>query len=152
MTDPIIVEFEVRASPQHAFDTWTRRASWWWPRSHTVTRQPDAAIVFEPFSGGRIYEQAADGAQHTWGEVRLWQPPGRIEYLWHLFFDPSEATEITVTFTESQGGSTVRLVQTGFEKLADDVGPERRRRTSHAWLELTSRYRDLADSTPGSGD
>jgi hypothetical protein len=71
----------------------------------------------------------------------VWEPPDRVGYLWHLFFERSEATEITVTFTGTETGSRIRLEQTGFEKLDRDVGPERRRRTNQAWLEVTSYYR-----------
>jgi len=141
--EPIVVEFEVGASPEHAFDVWTSKPSLWWPRSHTVSQDPELAVVFEPFPGGRIYERAGDGSEHEWGEVVVWEPPFRVDYLWHLFFDRSEATEITVTFAQTEAGSRVRLVQTGFERLADDVGPERRRRTSHAWGEVTGYYRDF---------
>jgi len=140
--EPIVVEFEVRASPQHAFDVWTTMPSLWWPRSHTVSQDPDLTVVFEPYPGGRIYEMTSDGSEHEWGEVLVWEPPLRLDYLWHLFFDRSEATEIMVTFVETGEGSRVRLVQTGFERLGDDVGPERRRRTSLAWAEVTGHYRD----------
>jgi hypothetical protein len=140
--EPIVVEFEVRASPKHAFEVWTSRPSLWWPRSHTVSQDPDLEVVFEPFPGGRIYERASDGNEQEWGEILVWEPPNRLHYLWHLFFDRSEATEITVTFTGIEDGSRVRLVQTGFERLGAEVGFERRRRTSHAWHELTSRYRE----------
>ena len=140
--EPIVVEFDVRATPEHAFDVWTSKPSIWWPRSHTVTQDQDLTVVFEPFPGGRIYERGSDGAEHDWGEVLRWEPPVRVGYLWHLFFDRSEATEITVTFTALEEGSRVRLEQTGFEKLGDVVGPERRRRTSHAWLEVTGFYRE----------
>lgn len=140
--EPIVVEFDVRATPQHAFDVWTARPSLWWPRSHTLTQDPDLAVVFEPFPGGRIYERGSDGAEHEWGEVLVWNPPVRVDYLWHLFFDRSEATEITVTFTEIEDGSRVRLEQTGFEKLCDEIGAERRRRTNHAWLEVTGYFRE----------
>ena len=143
--DPIIVEFDVKASPGHAFEVWTEKPSMWWPRSHTVTRDPGLTIVFEPFQGGRIYERGSDGAEHEWGEVLIWDPPARVTYLWHLFFDRSEATEITVTFTEVESGARVRLIQSGFEKLGDDVGTERRRRTNHAWLELTELYRQAVE-------
>ena len=139
--EPIVVEFDVRATPEHAFDVWTSRPSLWWPRSHTVSQDPELTVVFEPFPGGRIYERGSDGAEHEWGEVILWEPPARLNYLWHLFFDRSEATEITVTFTAKEQGSRVRLVQTGFEKLGEAVGPERRNRTNHAWLEVTGHYR-----------
>lgn len=86
--------------------------------------------------------------RHEWGEVLAWEPPLRVDYLWHLFFDRSEATEITVTFTEIEDGSRVRLVQTGFEKLGDEIGQERRRRTSTAWVEVTGHYREHS-SAPG---
>lgn len=142
MIDPIVVEFDVKAPPSHAFDVWTSKPSMWWPRSHTVTRDPHLSVVFEPFEGGRIYERGSDGAEHEWGEILIWDPPVRIGYLWHLFFDRSQATEITVTFTEIETGSRVRLVQDGFEKFGDQVGTERRRRTNHAWLELTEHYRE----------
>jgi hypothetical protein len=139
--EPIVVEFDVMTSPQHAFDVWTSKPSMWWPRSHTLTQDPDLTVVFEGFAGGRIYERGSDGAEHEWGEILVWEPPLRVDYLWHLFFERSEATEISVTFTEIDNGSRVRLVQTGFEKLGDEVGTERRRRTNHAWLEVTGFYR-----------
>jgi hypothetical protein len=142
MMEPIILEFEVNASPQHAFEVWTERPSLWWPRSHTVTGDPDLMVVFEPFEGGRIYERGSDGSEHEWGEILVWDPPGRVDYLWHLFFDRSEATEISVTFTETGKGSRVRLEQTGFERLGEPVGPERRNRTAGAWHELTGLYRN----------
>ena len=147
MIDPIVVEFDIRASPGHAFRVWTENPSMWWPRSHTVTRDPGLTVVFEPFQGGRIYERGSDGAEHEWGEVVMWEPPIRIGYLWHLFFDRSEATDITVTFTEIESGARVRLIQSGFEKLSNDVAAERRRRTSDAWLELTELYREAIQPT-----
>lgn len=140
--EPIVVEFDVRASPQHAFEVWTSKTSMWWPRSHTISGEQNLDVVFERFAGGRIYERGSDGTEHEWGEVLVWEPPTRVDYLWHLFFDRSEATEITVTFTAIEDGSKVRLVQTGFEKLGVEVGSERRRRTSNAWLEVTGHYRD----------
>jgi len=144
--DPIIVEFDVRATPGHAFEVWTEKPSMWWPRSHTVTRDPALTVVFEPFQGGRIYERGSDGAEHEWGEILIWEPPIRIGYLWHLFFDRSEATEIMVTFTEIESGARVRLIHSGFEKLGSDVAGERRGRTSEAWLELTAMYRRALDT------
>jgi hypothetical protein len=143
LIEPVVVEFEVEATPEHAFDVWTSKPAMWWPRTHTVSRDPDLSVVFEPFAGGRIYERGSDGMEHEWGEVVIWDPPTRVEYLWHLFFDRSEATEIAVTFIPlGETRSQVRLVQTGFERLSERVGPERRRRTSHAWLELTGHYRE----------
>jgi len=40
--------------------------------------------VLQAGVGGRIYERAADGTEHEWGEVTVWQPPERLAYLWYL--------------------------------------------------------------------
>jgi uncharacterized protein YndB with AHSA1/START domain len=136
--EPLVVEFEVEVPPAQAFDTWTRRCSTWWPASHTICREP-AAITFEPGSGGRILERASDGAEHQWGTILDWEPPVRLRYLWHLFFDPSEATEVEVTFTAREAGTAVRLEQRGWERLGD-AGPPRRDRTRQAWATITARF------------
>lgn len=136
--EPLVVEFEVAVAPAQAFDAWTRRCATWWPASHTICREP-AAITFEPRSGGRIVERAPDGAEHEWGTVLDWDPPGRLRYLWHLFFDPSEATEVEITFAARDAGTAVRLEQRGWERLAG-AGPPRRDRTRQAWAAITARF------------
>lgn len=138
MTGPLVVEFEVRASPEHAFDTWTARCGLWWPPSHTISGDP-AAITFEPRPGGRIFERAADGAEHEWGEVLEWAPPTRLRYLWHLFFDRSEATEVMITFTGRDDHTVVRIEQRGWEHLGE-AGPPRRTRTAQAWAGITELF------------
>jgi hypothetical protein len=68
-----------------------------------------------------------------------WEPPTRLRYLWHLFFTPSEATEVELTFTAAGAGTAVRLEQRGWAKLGE-AGPPRRRRTGQVWGELTTVY------------
>jgi uncharacterized protein YndB with AHSA1/START domain len=139
MTDePLVVEFEVAVGPAEAFDVWTRRCGLWWPPSHTVSGDP-AAIVFEAGPQGRIVERGPDGAEHDWGRILDWEPPTRLRYLWHLFFTPSEATEVELTFTAVGAGTAVRLEQRGWETLGE-AGPPRRRRTGAVWGELTAVY------------
>jgi len=129
--EPLIVAFELEVPPAHAFETWTARCASWWPRSHTVSGDP-TAITFEPRAGGAIVEHARDGRAHRWGEILDWEPPARLRYRWHLFFDPSEATEIEVTFSQTDSGTAVRLEQRGFERLGG-AGEKRRDRTTQAW-------------------
>jgi uncharacterized protein YndB with AHSA1/START domain len=146
--DPLVVEFEVGVAPAQAFDVWTRRCATWWPSSHTVSGDP-SAITFEPRSGGRIVEHAAGGGEHDWGKVLDWEPPTRLRYLWHLFFDPREATEIEVTFTPMQGRTAVRLEQRGWERLGD-AGPSRRTRTQQVWTALSASFTRACDASPQS--
>lgn len=67
--EPIVVEFEVSCTPAHAFRVWTHDGPSWWPPSHSVSTDPDLAVVFEPRPGGRIFERTPDGTEHDWGEV-----------------------------------------------------------------------------------
>jgi len=138
MTEPLVVEFEVRGPIAHAFGMWTARCSLWWPRSHTISGNP-AAIVFEPHPGGRVFERGHDGAEHTWGQVLDWDPPRRLKYRWHLFFDAAQATDVEVTFTESGGMTAVRLNQSGWDRLGA-AGPPRRTRTGQAWASISGLY------------
>jgi uncharacterized protein YndB with AHSA1/START domain len=110
--DPLVIEFDVGVPPARAFEAWTQQCATWWPTPHTISGDP-AAITFEPRSGGRIFERGADGGEHEWGTILEWQPPTRLRYLWHLFFDPSEATEVEITFTPRGPDTAVRLEQRG---------------------------------------
>ncbi len=91
MPEPIRMSFEVRCSRAHAFDTWTAQISTWWPRSHTVSSDPDATVVLEQRSGGRIFERTPGGTEHDWGEVTAFDPPRSLSYLWHIRRDRNVA-------------------------------------------------------------
>jgi uncharacterized protein YndB with AHSA1/START domain len=139
--DPLVVEFEVGVPPAEAFEVWTRRCATWWPPRHTVSGDP-AAITFEAQAGGRILEHGPDGAEHDWGRILDWEPPTRLRYLWHLFFDPREATEVEVTFNAVPVGTVVRLEQRGWDRLEKSTPPTppRRERTGQVWGGLTAAY------------
>jgi len=91
--EPLRIEFDVECSPDHAFETWTRKATSWWPPEHTGSHERGARIVFEPRVRGRIFERTPDGEEIEWGEIVEWDPPRRLRYLWHIATDPQHATE-----------------------------------------------------------
>ncbi len=138
--EPLVVEFTVATSTARAFDLWANRTALWWPRGHTMSGEDDVEIVFEARPGGRIFERTSAGVEHDWGEILAWDPPGRLSYLWHVFFDRSEATTVVVDFvTVGPTETAVTITQTGFEALGP-AGAERRQRTGNAWAALTGRY------------
>lgn len=139
--EPIIVEFDVDCAPDHAFETWTSRTSLWWPKSHTISADLSPSIVFEPSIGGRIFERDAAGVEHEWGQVTEWDPPERVDFLWHIFFAADQATRVSVTFAPTASGTHIRLYQDGFDALPVDVGRLRRDRTEGAWDEVIGCYR-----------
>ena len=102
MIEPIRVTVEVACNPEHAFRTWTTRASAWWPPEHTATHERDAEIVFEPRVGGRIFERTTAGQEIEWGQVTEWDPPRRLRYQWHIAADPADATYVEIVFREEK--------------------------------------------------
>jgi uncharacterized protein YndB with AHSA1/START domain len=118
MIEPLRFSFVVACPPDHAFSVWTSKTSRWWPRSHTVTAEPDLQIVFQPRVGGRIFERTAAGAEAEWGEITAWEPPRRVSYAWHIRADRADATDVAITFTE-QGDATTKvdIEHRGWERL-----------------------------------
>jgi activator of Hsp90 ATPase-like protein len=118
LIEPIRISFTIEGSAEHAFDTWTRKATSWWPPAHTASHEPGAQIVFEPHPGGRIFERTAGGHEIEWGQVVEWDRPRRLRYLWHIATDPSNATDVEIAFHDLPGESTrVEIEHGGWERL-----------------------------------
>lgn len=140
MIEPIRLSFEVDCPVEHAFDVWATRIDQWWPRDHTVSTEEDLTVVLEARHGGRIFERRANGVEHDWGEVTLWEPPTRLGYTWHLNRDRSDATEVEIRFVPSGGASTrVEIEHRGWERLGAD-GQRSRDRNGRGWSTLLPHY------------
>lgn len=125
---PLEIAFRVDCTPQRAFALWTAKTSLWWPKSHTVSGEPDLDVVIEPHVGGRIYERTPSGDEHDWGRVRDWDPPGAFGYAWHLRQDPASATDVRITFTpNATGGTDITIVH------RDWASPDQRERNERGW-------------------
>jgi uncharacterized protein YndB with AHSA1/START domain len=118
MIEPLLISFELASSPEHAFDTWTRKIGSWWPREHTASVDPGATIVLEPLLGGRLFERTAAGVEYDWGRIVEWEPPERLGYTWHIRRDARDATDVSITFTGLDSGRTrVDIVHSGWDRL-----------------------------------
>jgi uncharacterized protein YndB with AHSA1/START domain len=121
MIEPLRMSFVVACEPDHAFTTWTRKASSWWPVEHTVSHEAGAEIVFEPHAGGRIFERVVDGREIEWGKILDWDPPHRLRYLWNIATDPDHATDVEIVFHELANSSTrVEIEHSGWERLGEN--------------------------------
>jgi len=137
--DPLVVEFSVACSADHAFAVWADKTSMWWPHDHSVSGDPDLTVTFEPRAGGRIFERTSQGTEHDWGEVLVWEPPAKLVYLWHIGRDRGAATEVEVNFSEEGPGTTISILHRGWERLGDE-GPDLRNRNRQGWSGLVPHY------------
>lgn len=127
-------EVVVPVDPETAFRLYVTRPG----RRHPVAglSGSPAEIVYEPFVGGRWFERAADGTEHDWGRVLVWDPPRTLTLAWMVGAedgrawafdpDPARASRAQVTFEPVPGGTRVRVAHTGFERHG--AGGERIRR------------------------
>lgn len=144
MIEPIRLEFDVACPADHAFRTWTEDIDRWWPADHTVAGTDELQVVLECRIGGRIFERAAGGAEHEWGEVTVWEPPTRFGYLWHLRRDRADATDVEIRFVDRGDGTTrVEIVHSGWERLGAEGGTWRDR-NGGGWATLLPHFIEAA--------
>jgi uncharacterized protein YndB with AHSA1/START domain len=147
MIEPFRRTFEVAAPQDHAFDTYTRDIDRWWPASHTHTGRSDLRIVFEGRAGGRIFERTPEGEEHDWGRVRVWEPPARLVYSWHLRRDPAEWTEVEIVFRPISDETTrVEIEHRGWERLGAR-GQDERDEHGSGWGTLLPHYQSAVEAT-----
>ena len=140
MIEPLRLSFDVDAPADHAFAVWTEWIGRWWPGDHTHTGLSDLEIVLEGRVGGRIFERTVDGREWDWGRIRVWEPPSRFVYSWHLKRTPEEATEVEIRFVPLSPGETrVEIEHRGWERLGSE-GQTWRDRNRGGWETLLPHY------------
>jgi uncharacterized protein YndB with AHSA1/START domain len=96
----------VRCPVERAFALFTAHVDSWWPKSHSRSGDPATHVYIEPRAGGRIYERATAGAEHTWGEVVIWDPPRHLAYHWYLGSSAERPSRVDARFTDLGDGRT----------------------------------------------
>lgn len=140
----IVVPWPVEA----AFERFTARMGEWWPLStHSVGLDRARACAIEPRVGGRLYETLEDGAEHVWGTVTEWDPPGRLGFTWHPGRDASTGQTVEIDFRPEAGGTRLDLVHSGWERLGEEAEATRAG-YSPGWDFVLGLYAGAADSTP----
>ncbi len=109
---PVRKSIRVNASPEHAFDVFTRSMARWWPAPHTILKSPLKHMVLEPHLDGRWYQVGEDGSQCELGRVLAWEPPGRVLLSWQINsdwqYDPGLVTEVEFKFV-AEGDRATRV-------------------------------------------
>ena len=147
-------EIVVDASPEVAFDAFTRRFGDFKPPEHNLMASPIARTEFEPRVGGHIVDVADDGSECRWARILVYEPPTRVVFSWDISpqwsieTDPASTSEVEVRFV-SEGDHQTRLEVEhrnldrhgpGWESLADGIANDQ------GWPLYLERYRDLIAS------
>jgi len=105
---------EVDAPIARAFQVFTAEIGTWWDDDKHILQAPLAEMVFEPHVGGHIIDRGTDGSECRWARVLVYDPPRRVCFSWDITTrwqietDPTKASEIEITFTET-GSSRTRV-------------------------------------------
>jgi uncharacterized protein YndB with AHSA1/START domain len=120
MTSRVVVAVRVRASPERAFQAFTRDiAQWWRPSSlFAFTPRDPGVLAFEPGEGGRLVQTLAGGRVFEIGRVRVWRPPERLVFGWRqATFDSGQDTEVEVRFEATGAETRVTVTHSGWDSV-----------------------------------
>jgi len=138
-TDTVVRrQIEVAVPPARAYQVFTEQFDAIKPRDHTLLDVPVAETVFEARVGGNIYDRGTDGTECRWARVLVVEPPRRLVFTWDISpaweieSDPARCSEIEVTFTESDPGRTLVVLEhrhldrhgEGWQPLVESVGAD----------------------------
>jgi hypothetical protein len=123
VTSRVVVALRVKASPERAFEVFTRDIHLWWrpsPMFQFTPRSP-GALAFEPGLGGRFTETLANGKVFEIGKITAWAPPSRLAFGWRqATFAPGQATEVEVRFEPVGDQTRVTVEHRGWDTVPQD--------------------------------
>jgi uncharacterized protein YndB with AHSA1/START domain len=120
MSSRVVVALRVRASPDRAFEAFTRDIALWWRPSamFAFTPRDPGVLAFEPGEGGRLTQTLAGGRVFEIGRVRVWSPPGRLVFGWRqATFAPDQDTEVEVRFEAVGAETRVTVTHSGWDSV-----------------------------------
>ncbi len=94
----------VDAPLERAFQVFTQDFGRFKPAEHNLLGVEIAETVFEPRTGGRLYDRGIDGSECLWANVLAYDPPVRVVLSWNITpqwqieTDPSKTSEWEVRF------------------------------------------------------
>lgn len=132
----------VAATPQVAFDLFTREIDAWWRRGikFRASGREAGVLCFEGGVGGRLFETfTVDGQEQlvVVGTITAWEPPARFVFDWrNRNFAPHEKTEVEVRFEAAGEGTRVTVEHRGWSAIRPIIRratAKRRARSSRRW-------------------
>jgi uncharacterized protein YndB with AHSA1/START domain len=123
VTSKVYVALRVKATPQRAFEAFTREIGAWWRPSAMFQTTPRPGILsFETpdadGQGGRLIETRAGGKAFEIGRILAWDPPRRLVFSWRQANFPLDLhTEVEVGFEAVGEETRVSVEHRGFHDV-----------------------------------
>lgn len=139
----------IPVSPQKAFVVFTHSMNEWWPKEYTWSGEKLKEIRIEPHENGMCTEIGPHGFRCDWGRVTEINEPKRIVFKWQISPqripepDPSKASEVEVTFTQTDDSKTrVTLEHRDFENHGENAGEYREAMNSEmGWEYILGKFK-----------
>jgi uncharacterized protein YndB with AHSA1/START domain len=123
LSSRVLVALRVKASPERAFEVFTREIGLWWRPNPLFAFTPREAgvLAFEPGEGGRLIETRTGGKVFEIGKIRIWEPPSRLVFGWRqAAFAPGQDTEVEVTFEPVGEETRVSVEHRGWDSVPQE--------------------------------
>lgn len=146
-SEPIRKTVRVERSTDEAFRVFVEEIDRWWPVDRFSRAADDQygegvtadRVVFEPRTGGRLYEVTSEGEEGTWAEVLVFDAPHRLILAWKPNDRQEPPTEVEVRFEPDGTGTAIHLEHRGWERLGERAD-EARRGHDGGWQLPLERY------------
>jgi hypothetical protein len=119
----VIVALRVKATPERAFDVFTREVAFWWQANglFQFTPRGPGRLAFEPPAegqDGRFTETLANGKVFEIGKVSVWAPGERLVFGWRqASFTADQHTEVEVRFEPVGEETRVTVEHRGWDSV-----------------------------------
>ena len=123
MSSRVIVAIRVAATPDRAFDVFTREIDLWWRPSplFAFAPGPPGTLAFERRPGGRLVETRADGSSFEIGRIVEWVPGETLVFTWRqATFPDDRTTEVAVRFAAVGDETRVTVEHRGWDAIPQD--------------------------------
>lgn len=117
------MSLRVKATPQEAFDVFTREIAAWWKPSALLQLTPrgDGLLRFEPGEGGRLVSELPNGKVFEVGRITAWQPGELLALTWRqATFAAEQSTHVEIRFEPIDGETRVTVEHRGWEAIPQE--------------------------------
>jgi hypothetical protein len=120
MPSSVMVAIRVRATPERAFEVFTRDiAAWWRPSGlFDLTARGDGHLSFEGGEGGRLITTLDNGRVYEIGRIQRWAPGEWLTFSWRPpSFRAEQSTEVDVRFEPVGEETRVTVEHRGWAEI-----------------------------------